>query len=283
MKHPVRYLLLILPMMLAMNACMGETVEIIDIDSQGEIGSEPGLIGNVPVSEVPQNINMPTAIIPISISTPLPPASALVEATALNVREGPDTSFPIITSVQQGENLEVLGQFRSCDWLRVHIRSGERGWVKSGPGYAYFDGNCGSVPSGPFRPLNGTLVYDRRMDYGPGTLTVENMTLNDGLVVLTSLTNDPLVGFYIRSTEEFKLTGLQDGDFLLYFTYGHAWDGNKNTFMVVETVKKMDQVLEFYSDDGGYTTWTLSLNSLGIGSGSASASDIPASSFPVLN
>jgi uridine phosphorylase len=53
--------------------------------------------------------------------------------------------------------------------------------------------------------------------------------------------------------------------------------------MVVETVKKMDQVLEFYSDDGGYTTWTLSLNSLGIGSGSASASDIPASSFPVLN
>jgi hypothetical protein len=283
MKHPIRKYLLILPMALVMSACMGERVEIIDIESQGENDSEPGLSGNVPVSEAPQDIDIPTAVIPISISTPLPPASALVEATVLNVREGPDTSFPIITSVQQGENLEVLGQFRSCDWLRVHIRSGERGWVKSGPGYAYFDGNCSSVPSGPFRPLNGTLVYDRRMDYGPGTLTVENMTLNDGLVVLTSLTNDPVVGFFIRSTEEFTLTGLQDGDFLLYFTFGHAWDGNKNTFMVVETVKKMDQVLEFYSDDSGHTTWTLSLNSLGIGSGSASASDIPASSFPVLN
>jgi hypothetical protein len=265
------------------SACAGDPVELVDIDRRAPVNDDQELVGNAPINAPFDADDSPVAIVPISVNTPVPVMPAVVEATVLNVREGPDTSFPIISSVKQGESLEVLGQYRSCDWLRVNTRSGERGWVKSGPGFANYEGDCLFVPSGPFRPLNGTLVYDRRWDYGPGTLTVENMTLSDGVVVLTTVTHDPLVGFYVRSMEQFMLTGFRDGNYLLYFSYGQAWDGNNNRFMVVEAIKKMDQELEFYSDETGYTTWTLSLNSLGSGMGSASASDIPASAFPGLN
>jgi hypothetical protein len=283
MKLPIRSLLPLLFLVFFTSACMGEPVELIDSSAQNSVQSnnDQRLAGTAPVIS-PVEADTPASNAPIIIATPQAAAVATVEATVLNVREGPDTSFPIITSVQQGEKLEVLGQYQMCDWLRVHTRSGEMGWVKSGAGFANYTGDCLSVPSGPFRPLNGTLVYDRRNHYGPGLLTVQNHTPHDGLVVITTLTNDPRVGFYIRSMENFTLTGLDDGEFLLFFTYGNAWDGNSKKFMVTETIKKMDQTLDFYSDDTGYTTWTLELSSLG-GAGSASASDIPASAFPGLN
>jgi hypothetical protein len=283
MKFSIRSMLSVFLLVFIASACMGEPVEIIDSNLQNPkiSDNDQGLIGNVPLNS-PIDPGTPVPVAPITISSPEPESVAIVEATALNVREGPDTSFPIITSAKQGERLAVIGQFRVCDWLRVNTRAGETGWVKSGPGYANFEGNCQSIASGPFRPLNGTLVYDRRSDYGPGTLSVENFTTNDGLVVITNMNSDPLVGFYIRSMEEFTVTGFNDGEFLCYFTYGQAWDGNSNKFMVVSAIKKMDQTLDFYSDASGYTTWTLSLSSLG-GEGSASASDIPANTFPGLN
>jgi hypothetical protein len=283
MKYSVRNILSLFLLAFIASACMGEPVDIIDPNYQNSKNNtdDQGLIGNAPML-TPLDSVTPVPFAPITVSSPQPESIAIVEATALNVREGPGTSFPIITSVQQGEKLEVLGQFGVCDWLRVNTRTGEMGWVKSGSGYAFFDGNCQSIASGPFRPLNGTLVYDRRANFGPGTLTVENFTTDDGLVVITNTINEPLVGFYIRSMDNCTVTGFNDGEFLLYFSYGQAWDGNSNKFMVVNAIKKMDQTLDFYSDESGYTTWTLSLSSLG-GEGSASASDIPASSFPGLN
>jgi uncharacterized protein YraI len=274
--------LLFLLLAVLVSGCAGEPVELIQPDQPGIRHEEPGLIGNIPVT-APVEDDTPVVIAPVTVNTPTPVNTAVVEATALNVREGPDTTYPIIASAKQGDRLEVIGQYNTCDWLRVHTISGEIGWVKSGAGYALYQNDCRVVPSGPFRPLNGAIVYERRADYGPGTLTVQNMTLNDGLVVLTDTVGNPQVGVYIRSMDEYTLTGFQDGNYLLYFSYGQAWDGNDNKFMVVEAVKKMDQVLEYYSDDTGYTTWTLSLSSLGDGGGSASASDIPASAFPGIN
>ena len=50
-----------------------------------------------------------------------------VTASILNVRSGPDLSYPLIYQVQSGYILEVHGQSR--EWLYVELPNGEFGWV----------------------------------------------------------------------------------------------------------------------------------------------------------
>ena len=77
--------------------------------------------------------------------TPQPSDIALVVSSALNVRSGPSTIFPVITTVRQGTPLRVLGQNRSGAWLSVRIPSGTEGWVARG--YTSFTGSAPVVPS----------------------------------------------------------------------------------------------------------------------------------------
>lgn len=63
-------------------------------------------------------------------ATPTPANNiAIVVSNALNVRTGPSTLFPIITAVERGTQLIVLGQNQSGAWLLVRIPDGREGWV----------------------------------------------------------------------------------------------------------------------------------------------------------
>ena len=54
-------------------------------------------------------------------------SKGVVNASALNVREKPGTSFAILTSVAKGETVEIIS--RDGDWLRIKTSKGIQGWA----------------------------------------------------------------------------------------------------------------------------------------------------------
>ncbi|MEW6661474.1 MAG: N-acetylmuramoyl-L-alanine amidase [Bacillota bacterium] len=61
----------------------------------------------------------PTAVVTPKIAT--------VTSNVVNIRTGPDTSFPRITQVSLGTRLPVIGQ--SGDWYQVELSGSQKGWI----------------------------------------------------------------------------------------------------------------------------------------------------------
>lgn len=114
---------------------------LLNISSPGLADEQPGLAQPTPPP--------PTATPLVVTATPLPPGPtptpdpnvtvvaaatrdpnvAVVIAPALNVRTGPSTSYPVITTVVAGTVLTVLGRNEVNTWLAVRLEDGTEGWV----------------------------------------------------------------------------------------------------------------------------------------------------------
>jgi hypothetical protein len=73
-------------------------------------------------------------------------AAAHVQSATLNVRGGPDTAYPVIAAVQQGEALLIIGQAKDCAWLKVTTPQGQAGWVAGGAQFVSFSLACADIP-----------------------------------------------------------------------------------------------------------------------------------------
>jgi hypothetical protein len=119
----------------------------LNIASPGFADDQPGLAQPtaVPPTPVPPTPVVVTAT-PVTPTTPGPTATALpnvtvvaaatrdpnlavVIAPALNVRSGPSTSYPVITTVPAGTVLMVLGRNEVNTWIAVRLEDGTEGWV----------------------------------------------------------------------------------------------------------------------------------------------------------
>lgn len=79
--------------------------------------------------------------IPVSSLTPItgttpppqPPAGATgtVNTGALNVRTGPDVSFPAFTTLSSGTTVTLLGRNAAATWAKVILGDGRQGWVNA--------------------------------------------------------------------------------------------------------------------------------------------------------
>ena len=56
-------------------------------------------------------------------------ARLTVAAAAINVRGGPDTTFPIIGSAAEGESYELLARSANGGWWQVCCFNGQEGWI----------------------------------------------------------------------------------------------------------------------------------------------------------
>ncbi|MDH7485888.1 MAG: DUF5107 domain-containing protein [Anaerolineae bacterium] len=88
-----------------------------------------GEVLTVTVAEAPTPTTTATPAPPTATPTPIPVVSAEVTLYALNVRQGPDTSFPRLGIVRMGERLTVLARNGEGTWLRVCCVDGQEGWV----------------------------------------------------------------------------------------------------------------------------------------------------------
>ena len=62
-------------------------------------------------------------------TTPVDPTIATVTTDALNVRSGPSTAFPVLTTVPSGTQMTVLARNPTNTWLNVQLEDGTTGWV----------------------------------------------------------------------------------------------------------------------------------------------------------
>jgi hypothetical protein len=53
----------------------------------------------------------------------------VVAVDLLNLRAGPDTSYDILTMMEEGTELKVVGRTETSDWLKVVTADGREGWV----------------------------------------------------------------------------------------------------------------------------------------------------------
>jgi uncharacterized protein YraI len=71
---------------------------------------------------VPTPVSSPTP-------TPQPQPEAVVAVDLLNLRAGPDTTYDILTMMEEGTKLKVVGRTEANDWLKVVTADGREGWV----------------------------------------------------------------------------------------------------------------------------------------------------------
>ena len=94
----------------------------------------------------PTAVAQPTLVIantptnaPLASPTPIPEIIVgVVEVDILNVREGPGTSYPIITSLNRGEKFYILGDVTNNTnnkWLLINPSQGSFGWVTGDQSY----------------------------------------------------------------------------------------------------------------------------------------------------
>jgi hypothetical protein len=82
---------------------------------------------DIPSKSQPSIPEKPQVIIPV---TPEPRTNIIfVTGTSANIRSGAGNEFPIITTVQQGDKLVLIGEHG--EWFNVRLESGQDGWINS--------------------------------------------------------------------------------------------------------------------------------------------------------
>ncbi|UCC88857.1 MAG: PD40 domain-containing protein [Anaerolineales bacterium] len=91
-----------------------------------------------------------------------------VEVEALNVREGPGVSYPVIGLLLQGDQVAVIGHHAASGWWQVQLPDGRAGWVSGGAAYVRVSGDTAGVPevaapgvsaTAAIREQGNTLVF----------------------------------------------------------------------------------------------------------------------------
>ncbi|MFO7538498.1 MAG: SH3 domain-containing protein [Chloroflexota bacterium] len=119
------------------------------------------------------NASLITPSVPISslpmVDAPGVTPTAVVNTGALNVRSGPGVSYSVVTWVQQGQTLSLLGRNANSSWVQVRTAGNHTGWVNA----SLIQANVAvsSLPVVGAAAPTGTAVVSTgalNVRYGPG-------------------------------------------------------------------------------------------------------------------
>ncbi|MCG2768929.1 MAG: SH3 domain-containing protein, partial [Anaerolineae bacterium] len=118
-------------------------------------GNTPTIVGPDPTNTpIPTETLIPVVDTPVPNASPTPEGSqddiATIKTGVLNVRQGPSTSYPIVTTLRFGSKVTVLGQNQTAGWLQVRLSDGTVGWVSRS--YTDFTGTATVVPTPALPP-----------------------------------------------------------------------------------------------------------------------------------
>ena len=74
-----------------------------------------------------------TMILFMGLIVPLSPAKAdqALVVTTMNMRSGPHSSLPVVTTLRRNERVELLGCVQNYEWCEVRNSAEDYGWVSS--------------------------------------------------------------------------------------------------------------------------------------------------------
>jgi hypothetical protein len=241
-------------------------------------------------------------------AAPTAPAEAVVLVAVLNMRSGPGQNYAIVGKLAKGDKVYPVAMVNNCAWLQAGIpsRGSDLVWVAGGPQYVKLSVPCASlmvqdsIPATPTRapaptaapvptrapaptvapasvPRPGTGLLSRAGASGSGVLRIKNGTDTDGVVILTTLAEQPVQAAYIRIGDTYEMQGIPDGSYRLYFTKGDAWDPQAKQFTQNVTRQRFADTLTF----GGMTAG-FEVTLYGVSGGNARTEGVPEGSFPAL-
>jgi len=94
-----------------------------------------------------------------------------VTVTALNLRQGPGTTYPIIGALGNGTQVTLTGKNAAGDWYQVSLADGRTGWVSGAAAYVQVTGDVSGLPVIAAPPAvrqstgdshGGTIVFQTR-------------------------------------------------------------------------------------------------------------------------
>lgn len=279
LKPPNGLFLLILLFVL-LPACVRQKVDLVVYETQVAQKIFLTQTAAVPTATITIQPTITPTITLFPTLTPTPIPRGVVLSQVLNLRAGPSIKYPVIGGLKEGELVSVLGKSGQCTWLKVKTQPGVEGWVSGENTLIKVDTPCAALPRGTYRPANGEIIIDMRSGSGSSQFKVLNGTQQDGLVVMARETGAAVLAFYVQSQQEFNINAVPDGSYQIFFMLGSEWDGEAKTFRQLQEIKKMDMPLEFKTTSTSFAVWTISLNPVPEGSGSAS--EVPFEQFPIL-
>jgi hypothetical protein len=113
---------------------------------------------------------------------------------------------------------------------------------------------------------------------GAGELLIQNGTDADALVILTGMDEVAIKTGYIRTAESFRMTGIRDGEYLLFYSKGEAFSEATYRFAEGATYQKMDTTIPFETTTTQYTVWELTL--YGVEGGTTGTERVDPEDFP---
>ena len=127
---------------------------------------------------------------------------------------------------------------------------------------------------------NGHFVRSGRRG-GRGTLTIDNGGDSDAVITLAK-GKHPVISVYVRKDKKYKVTGVGDGSYKVYFTGGADWDGQARRFSRKCAFQQFDDKLNFRTTRTAteirWSTWQVSLQPV-LG-GTARTSDVDPGDYP---
>ena len=128
-----------------------------------------------PTALLPTDTSLPptdTLLPPTSTPTSLPPTappSAEVVVKLMNLRAGPNTSYPIVAVLKEGDSLTVLGRSPDSLWIAVKTADGLSGWCSAQSKYVRLsaDANSLAVMPVPPPPAGGAVTTARPQAASP--------------------------------------------------------------------------------------------------------------------
>lgn len=73
-----------------------------------------------------------------------PSLTVIVEA--LNVRQGPDVTYPVLAGLQRDDTVQITGHSAASGWWQIQLADGRAGWVSGGAAYVQVKGATTAVP-----------------------------------------------------------------------------------------------------------------------------------------
>lgn len=134
--------------------------------------------------------------------------------------------------------------------------------------------------STPTRIRTGKFLQDSAPRNGQGMLTIYNGQELDAVAVLIPLSGTPISSVYIRSKDDFTITGIVDGIYNFYFTVGEDWDDSSARFVNSTQFFRFEDPLSFETTRTLSTTFTVTLQP--VFGGTAETAPVDAMEFPDL-
>lgn len=113
---------------------------------------------------------------------------------------------------------------------------------------------------------------------GEGDLEIDNGQDLDAVAVMTTLADAPIFSVYVRARSQFKIEGIRDGTYKLFFMLGEDWDAVTGRFTRKARYEVFEDTFRYTTTSTTATIWRVTLHSV-VG-GTAQTDNVDPSKFP---